>query len=155
MADKLRVLLTVRERTVDEARQALAACVAAETAAMDAIRAVDATIHRERAAADRFNAAQPLGSKQINTQLGREMFAAWSVRARALRQAAVMRLAEAEVRTGEARAVLGAARTAVRVAERLVADREEARRAAAEALDMHALDDIGRERHRARSKSQA
>ena len=150
MADKLRVLLTLRERTVDEARQALSACVAAETAAMDAIRTMDETIYRERAAADQFNAAHP-----INAQQGREIFAAWSVRARAMRQVAVTRLAEAELQTGEARAVLAAARTAVRVAERLIAEREEARRAAAEARDLHALDDIARQRHRARSKSQA
>jgi flagellar export protein FliJ len=140
--DKLRVLLTLRERTVEQARKALAVCVAAETAAMDAIRGVDSAIQHERAAADR----------SADTGPAKEMFAAWLVRARSRREAAVAALAKAEGRTGEARAALAAARAAVRVVEQLADDRDAAEQTTADARERHALDDIARERHRVRPK---
>jgi hypothetical protein len=140
--DKLRVLLRLRERTLDQAREALAECVAAETAAMDAIRAVDTAIQRERMAADQSGEAGQ----------GREMFAAWSARARAIRAAAVRTLMEAEGQTAEARGVLTAARSAVRVVERLSEERAVTEQAAADAIERHTLDDVAREQHRIRSK---
>ncbi len=141
--DKLQVLLTLREQTVDQARQALTVCIASETAAVDAVRAMDTAVQRERAAVGQLP----------DVERAMEMFATWSARVRSRREAEVAALALAEDRTGQARAVLAAARASVRVVERLAADRLAAELSAAEARERHALDDIAREQHRLRSKT--
>lgn len=135
--DPLNVLLTVRQRTVDQSRQALATCLKAETAAVAAIRAMDAAVERERAAADR----------DAEDHRDTEMRSVWMERIRAQRVAAVANLAAAERQTAAARAVLSAARSAAQAVQRTIAERAVLALAEAEKRAQHALDDISRSRY--------
>jgi len=134
--DPLRVLLTVRQQTADQARQALAECLKLEAALVDAIRAIDQAAQRELQEAERswHRGGMP------------DLFAAWRKRAQLDRRAAVAALAAAESRTAEARAVLASARSGARVVEQLIEQRAAAARATAAEREQHALDDIARAR---------
>lgn len=138
--DPLGILLTVRQRTVDQSRQALATCLKVETAAMEAIRAIDNAIGQELAVADRFP----------EQHRGTDVVAAWLGRVRGERTQAVAKLAAAEIQTAAARAVVLAARSAAQAVQRTIAERAVVARAEAEKRDQHVLDDIARARHAAR-----
>ncbi len=138
--DPLGVLLTVRQRTVDQARQALAICLKVETAAIEAIRAIDSAIGQEQAVADRFP----------EHHRGTDVVAAWLGRVRAERAQAVAKLAAAEIQSATARAVLVAARSAAQAVQRTIAERAIVARGEAEKRDQHVLDDIARARRAAR-----
>ena len=131
------MLLTVRQRTVDQSRQALATCLKAETAAVAAIRAIDAAVERERAAADR----------DAKDYCDTEMRSVWMQRVRAQRMAAVATLAAAERQTAAARAVLSAARSAAQAVQQAIAERAVLALAEAEKRAQHGLDDIARSRY--------
>jgi hypothetical protein len=134
--DQMDVLLTIRRRAVDKSRQALAGCLKVEAAALEAVRAIDAAVMRERAFADRF-------PEQPHRM---EVFALWSERVAAERLGAVAALAYGESQTVAARAVLASARSAARAVERTIEERAALARAEAEAekRDQHAMDDITR-----------
>ena len=143
--DPLGVLLTVRQRTVDQSRQALAKCLKVETEAMEAIQAIDDAISQEREFADKFP----------EQHRGADTVAAWLGRIRATRLQAVAVLATAEIQTAAARAVLLAARSAAQAVQRTIAEREVAARAEAEKRDQHTLDDITRAQYIARNGEDA
>jgi len=131
------VLLTIRQRSVDQARQALAVRLQAETLASAAAGAIDDAILQERRAADR-------GPRD---QQGVEMLAAWLQRMRPRRAAAHHMLSTAAAQTAAARAELAAARSAARAVERLLEERAAAAQVEAEKREQHALDDVARTRH--------
>ena len=134
--DQMDVLLTIRRRAVDKSRQALAGCLKVEAAALEAVRAIDAAVMRERAFADRF-------PEQPHRM---EVFALWSERVAAERLGAAAALAYGESQTVAARAVLASARSAARAVERTIEERAALARAEAEKRDQHAMDDITRGR---------
>ena len=138
--DPLGVLLTVRQRTVDQSRQALAACLKAETAAIEAIRSIDYVIDQEQDAANQFP----------EHHCGTDTVAAWLGRVRAERMQAVATLAAAETQTAAARAVLLAARSAVQAVQHTIAERAVVARAEADKREQHDLDELARTRQGAR-----
>jgi flagellar export protein FliJ len=132
--DPLDVLLRLRTLAVDQTRQALAACIHAETEAASRCNMIDATIAREIAA------ATSLGSDDRAV----EDFAAWLRRMLPEQALANDALAQAETHTKEARLVLAAGRKGVRAVETLQekqAVERSARRARQEQL---ALDEAAR-----------
>lgn len=140
--DPLNTLLTIRQRTVDQSRQALAGCLAVETATADAIRAIDAAVEEQRAIADRLP----------EQHRGTDMVLAWSGRMRTKRAAAVAAFRKAELETASARAVLAESRAATQAVQRTIAERAIAAQAEAERRGQHALDDITSARHGARGR---
>jgi flagellar export protein FliJ len=111
--DPLEALLQVRQIAADEARRSLAQCLRAESAATAAVAAIEATIEREAEAATSLAG----GDAEV------EAFATWLRRIRPKQRAACAAAKEAEAATIQARAVLGAARAAVRTAEQMLAKR--------------------------------
>jgi hypothetical protein len=134
--DKMDVLLTIRRRTIDQSRQALAGYLRSEADAREVIRAIDVSIPRERALADHFPERPD----------GMQIFGAWLERARARRLAGMIELTAAEKRTAQARSELAEARSAARAVERTIEDRKAAAQGEAEKRDQHAMDDITRGR---------
>jgi hypothetical protein len=143
LKDPLLVLLMVREAAIDQARRTLAGCLRLEAEAAGLISRIDAAVPRERAAADR----------SADERGGKEVFAAWSARARDQRAAAVAALAAAETQSARARADLAEARTAARAVGQLIDNRRTAARVRTETREAHALDDIARSRHLARMQN--
>jgi hypothetical protein len=130
--DKMDVLLTIRKRTIDQSRQVLAGCLRSEADVRETIHAIDLSIPRERALADRFPERAD----------GMEIFGDWLKRVRVHRLAAVMELTAAEKRSAAARAELAEARSAARAVERTIEDRRAVAEAEAAKRDQHAMDDI-------------
>jgi flagellar biosynthesis chaperone FliJ len=135
-ADPLQVLLTIRQRGVDQARQVLAVCLNAETAAMAAIEALENAQRREREVAD----------SQAEHHRGTNMFATWSGQMRVRQSAARAVLGNAETATTSARVGLTETRSAARAVERLIEERAIVARVEAAKREQHALDDIARTR---------
>jgi len=136
--DPMLVLLRLRRMGVDEATRGLAACLRAETEAAAAVRAIDDAIARETEAASDPEA----GDHAV------EAFAVWYRRARQERDAMVAVLHAAETATAEARTVMAASRTGVRVAEELIDRRDTMREAAAERAEQRLLDEVAARRSR-------
>jgi flagellar export protein FliJ len=105
--DPLEVLLRLRRLTADQARRALADCLRAESLAAQSVAVVAAAIEHETAAATSL----AVGDAEV------EAFAAWLRRIRPKQRAAQAAEEQAEAETVRARAVLAAARAAVRAAE--------------------------------------
>jgi flagellar export protein FliJ len=123
----LESLLRLRQMAADQARRDLAECLRAESEAVAAIAAIEATIAREMEAASSLAA----GDADV------EAFAAWLRTMRPKQQAAHGAQTAAEVAVLEARAVLGAARAAVRAAEAVL----EKQTAAAQAEELRKAQD--------------
>ena len=136
MSDPLPVVARLRHRAVDEARQALADSVTAETAAAEALRLLDTAIAAET------DAAGDLSGDDQSV----EDFAAWLRRVRIDRRSAVAELESAELRSTEARAALAASRTAARAMEDMLTRREAERRLAAARREQAVLDEAGQRR---------
>jgi|SRR5271166_3016040 len=134
--DPLTVLMAVRQRWVDQQRQALAACLTAESAAADRIRSIDAAMARDRDLTDQF----PDHLKF------RDIFLATRHHLLAERRTASAALAEAGSRSEEARRTLATARLAAEAVERLIAERRLAARAEADRRSQHELEDVARVR---------
>jgi flagellar export protein FliJ len=134
--DPLKVLLTVRQRSVEQARQALGSCLAEEAAATDRIKSLDETTRRNRAAT----------SAAVDLQLFKDMFAIQRNVLQADRHAATLALTAAEQRSAEARAVMVEARTAAESVQRLLDERAARRDAEISRQEQHALDDMARPR---------
>lgn len=130
------MLRTVRRHAVDQARHVLATCLAAETAAADRLRAIDAAAQRDRVA------------NQMVTEPHRflDMFALRLQASAAERRAAEANLAAAQADSARARATLVDARTAAKSVETLVVERLAAAEADALRREQHALDDMARGR---------
>jgi flagellar export protein FliJ len=139
-SDRLHLLLTIRQRDVDEAMKVLAACIAAEQAAVRRVAALSAAIEAERGAVDRGGSEPP----------DLEAFARWSGWARTALREALGALAQAEAHTAPARAALAEARSAARAVEELIALRAREADAKAARQEAHALDDLAGRLHRDR-----
>jgi flagellar export protein FliJ len=114
--DPLESLLRLREVAVDEARRGLADCLRIESDAAAAVASIEAAIERETEAASSLAA----GDNEVET------FAAWLRRIRPKQQAARAAEEAAEAATAETRAVLGAARAAVRAVEQMLENKAKA-----------------------------
>jgi len=135
--DPLQILLALRQRAVEHARQALAVCLRAEAEATEWIGRLDDMTRRDRAAvveeAHRFL----------------DLAAVRSAKIQADRRAAHSALATAEAGSSEARVVLAAARTAAELVEQLIAERAALARNDEDRREQHRLDDIARTIRRA------
>ncbi len=134
--DPMQMLLAVRRQAVEQARQALAACLAAETAAADKLTAIDNAAQRDRVASGAIAEAH----------LFTDIFVLRVQTSASERQAAMAALAAAQDVTADARAALVAARTAAEAVETLMTERADAAKAAANQQEQHTLDDMARPR---------
>jgi flagellar export protein FliJ len=137
--DPLRILLSMRQRAVDQARHALAARLAAEAEVADRLRSLDGSVWRDR----RAGLAWP-GAHQFL-----EMFASRQEAIQAERQTIAADLAVAGGQAAEARDIVAAARTAAEAVADLIGERDAAGRAEASKREQHVLDDIARALRRA------
>ena len=134
--DRLRIIRTVRQRGVEHARQALAACLQAEADAAERIQAIDVAGIKDRAA---YHGIEDGFRFQ-------EMFSR-RVQARAAdRRSAEAALAAAQDRSAETRATVVAAQTALEAVETLINERAAAAAHEADQRLQHALDDMTRSR---------
>lgn len=135
--DALDATLRLRRLALEDAMRELAACFRAEAEADQAVAAVEAAIERETEAASSLTADDAVV----------EAFGVWLKRARQdLRSAEAVRV-RAETETVRARAVLTAARGAVKAAEEVIGAKDAARRADAARREQRALDEMGQRRH--------
>ncbi len=131
--EPLLTLRRLRRLALDEARLTLADCVAEETRAAAAIRAIDEDIRRETECASSLEPDDAMV----------EAFAVWLRRVRAEQQGAEVALRDAEGRTHEARAVLTIARSAVEAVETELTRRDEAKLKESQRIEQRSLDEIG------------
>ena len=136
--DRLLVLQVVQRRAVEAARQALAGCLRAEAEIAARIGLLDASARRDRAIGDTWEDGHHF----------QEMAAIRSAARREERDAAALRLAEAETASEQARSSLTAARTAAEAVDQLIAERAAASQADTARRAQHELDDIARSARR-------
>ncbi len=129
--DPLDLLLRLRARTVDEARQALADCLVAEAAARERISTLEASVVQEVAAASAVTA----------DDLAVEALSVWLRQTRSAQHAAQAALEAAEAQCQEARMVLSAARAGVRAVETVLEHKADERRVQAERAEQRRLDE--------------
>ena len=141
--DPLRILLSVRRRSVEQARYALGACLAEEAMIAGSIVALD-----DAAARDRDTARAWQESHQFKETAAMRLAAT-----HAERQAIRTNLAAAEDRSARARGVVAAERAAAEAVEQLIEEREAAARAETNRREQHILDDIARFAARRRRRS--
>ena len=134
--DKLGILLSMRRRSVEQARYALGACLAAENEVADKIRTLDDTARRDRTTGAEWQDAHRYG----------EMLAIRQDVTRAERGKFLADLTSAEAESGDARGIVSNARTAAEAVEQLIAERAAVCRAEALRREQHVLDDIARTR---------
>ena len=134
--DPLLMLRIVRRRSVEGARYALGACLAAEAEAADRIKAIDDEAQRNRV-------AHP---KMEDAHLFQEMFTQQVLATQAARVVAAANFTAAQASSAEARALVVAARTAAEAVETLIAERTVLEEVAASKAEQHALDDMTRTR---------
>ena len=134
--DPLRILQTVRRRSVEAARYALGACQTAEAQAADKIRAIDDAAQRDRMAHSQVPEAPQF----------LDMFVRRVAATEAERRAAASALADAQAQSAAARAAVAEARAAAEAVETLIAERAAAEEIEANRRDQHALDDMTRGR---------
>jgi flagellar export protein FliJ len=134
--DPLRILLSMRQRSIEQARYALGACLAAEGQAADRLRALDEMVRRDRETARSWQESHQFV----------EMSAARLDAMLAQRRTLLAELVMAEARSAEARAVVVAARTAAEAVEQLMAERAAANQAETARREQHVMDDITRGR---------
>jgi hypothetical protein len=140
----MRILLSMRRRSVEQARYALGACLVAEGGVADRIRSLDDTVRRDR----------ETGGTWPDAHQFLEMSASRQESIRAERRILAADLAAAEVRSVEARGVVSASRTAAEAVEQLIGEREAAIQFESARREQHALDDIARARLAGRQRHQ-
>lgn len=126
----------MRRRSVEQARQALAASLESEAEVVDRILSLDGTVRRDHEAGQAWPDAHQF----------LEMFTHRQDVIQAERRTMAADLAAAELETGAARGVVSAARTAAEAVEELIGEREAASQADAAVREQHVLDDIARAR---------
>jgi flagellar export protein FliJ len=134
--DPIRLLRLLRRRSVEQARSALGACLAAENEAAERISAIDDAARRDRAARAELQDAhrfQDMFVRRIDVR-------------NADRRAAEAGFAAAQARSAAAREAVVAARTAAEGVETLIDERAAAEAAVAARGEQHALDDMARAR---------
>ena len=130
------MLRAVRQHEVEQARQALAARLHAEAAAMDRIAAIDAAVRLDREA----------NRNVADTHRFADMFSLRLAAMQAKRRGAVADWAEAQGRSAIARAAVVTARTAAESVETLIGERLAEAESEAAKREQHVLDDISRAR---------
>jgi len=134
--DKLQVLLSLRRRSVEQARYALAACLAAESEAADRIRTLDDTVRRDRETGAGWQDAHQFVEmsviRQDDTRADRGMMLA--------------DLMSAEAASARARGAISHARADVETVAHLSVERAAVCRDEALGREQHVLDDIARTR---------
>jgi flagellar biosynthesis chaperone FliJ len=134
--DSLQVLLAMRRRSVEKARYALGACLAAELQAAAAIQAIADAARRDRAAyqsADHPDQFLEMYVRRLHVSDEKRLAAEAALRA-------------ARARSAEARAAVLAARMAAEAVETLSIERAAAAELEANRREPHALDDMARTR---------
>jgi hypothetical protein len=132
--DPLLVLHAMRRRAVEHARYALGSCLQAEADVANRARLLDETMRRDREAGGAWQDAHQF----------LEMAAIRSDQVRAERQIVAAEMVKVSIRSGEARNVVTAARTAAEAVEQLIGERTAATRATAATREQHVMDDIAR-----------
>lgn len=141
--DPLRILLSVRRRSVEQARYALGACLAAEAEVAGKIVSLDDAAARDLETGRAWQEARQF----------MEMAAIRLAATHAERQAILAELAAAEDRSARARDVATAERAAAEAVEQLIQQRKAADQAEADRREQHVLDDIARSTVRRRRAS--
>jgi hypothetical protein len=136
--DPLQVLLAVRQRAVDQQRQALAERLRVEAEAVDRVRALTEAILRD----------QNAPSSPTDALLARDVLIATRRHRLAERQIAAVAVIEAARLAEAARGVLADTRLAAEAVQTLIAERSLASRVEADRRAQHELDDITRTRRR-------
>jgi flagellar export protein FliJ len=136
MHDPLESLLRLRRLAVDEARRGLADCLRVESQAAQSVAAIEAAIAHET------DVATDLASGDAEV----EAFAAWLRRIRPKQLAAHAAEAEAAAATTQGRAVLAAARAAVRAVEEMLEQHAAARLEEAEHQAQREIDEAAQRR---------
>ncbi len=129
--DPLDILLRLRRLAIDQARQALADCLGAETHAAKRCEEIATAISCEMAAASAVTA----DDRAV------EDFAAWLRQTLPVQAGAEAALLTAETQTKEARLVLAAARAGVRAVEHMVERKDAERRLQAGRAEQVVLDE--------------
>jgi hypothetical protein len=132
--DPLRILRAVRQREVEQARQALASCLRAEAASADRVAAIDDAIRLDREA----------NQDVAGTNRFADMFSLRLVSLQANRRGAVADWAAAQDRSAAARAAVVIARTAAESVDTLIGERLAEAGIEAAKREQHVLDDISR-----------
>ena len=135
--DPLLVLYAMRRHAVEQARYALGICLKAEAEVAERIRLLDEAARRGREACETWQ-----GVAQFL-----EMAAIRQGYVRVERRTVAADMVMVSTRSGEARDVVTAARSAAEAVEQLIGERAAASRAAAATREQHVLDDITRGRH--------
>jgi flagellar biosynthesis chaperone FliJ len=134
--DPLQVLQVIRRRAVEQARYALGACQKAEADVEARIRVLDDTVRRDGDVSGAWQDAHHFV----------EMAAMRLAATRAERRIAAAELTAAVARSGVARGIVTAARTAAEAVEQLIEERAGAGRLETLRREQHVLDDIARGR---------
>ena len=134
--DPLETLLRLRRLAVDQARRGLADCLRVESQAAHSVAAIEAAIEHETEVATNLAS----GDAEV------EAFATWLRRIRPQQHAAHVAEAEAEAATVQGRAVLAAARAAVRAAEEMLEQHAAARLKEAEHQAQREIDEAAQRR---------
>ncbi len=134
--DPLQVLNAMRRRQVEQARQALAACLHAEAVVADRIGAIDHAARQDREAHRKLSDAP----RFLN------MFALRLASMQAIRRDAEADMNAAQAVSAEARAAVVTARMAAEGVETLIAERRVDAAIETARHEQHALDDISRSR---------
>jgi flagellar export protein FliJ len=134
--DPVEALLRFRRVAADEARRGLAEFLSFEGEAAAAVAAIAAAIERETEVATSLAA----GDAEV------EAFAAWFRRIRSEQQSAVAAEEAAATATVQARAILGAARAAVRAAEKLLEQHAAAARLETQRREQRDIDEAAERR---------
>jgi flagellar export protein FliJ len=140
--DPIHLLQAIRRRSLEEARQALGTCLAAEAKLAEKIQEIDVRSEIDREA------------NQAMAEPHRfwEMFARRLQASEAERTAIAAALTTAKTRSDEGRLAVVAARTAAEAVDTLVARKAAAAQANSDRREQHALDDIARNRLNLRSR---
>jgi hypothetical protein len=133
--DPLRVLLRLRDITLDKARRALADRLREETAAAEQCAAIAASISRET----EVQLSQPAERRAV------ESYAAWLGSALGAQREAQSAARACAAATAEARGSLNEARAGTRALEAVLAEAREASRDAAARLEQRAIDEAAAE----------
>jgi flagellar biosynthesis chaperone FliJ len=144
-ANPIRILRAVRRRSVEEARHALGACLAAEAQAADAVEAIVDKARRDRAAHHTVEEPHQF----------LEMFLRRSGVTEAERVSAEAALTTARIRSDAARLAVVAAQTAAEAVETLIAERALSDEKDASRREQHVLDDMARTRFNPGDRPQA
>ncbi len=132
--ERLKVLLTVRQLTVEQARQALAMCMKVEAEVSARIAVIDFDMQRNRA----------INKAAEHTHPFLQMFAQRLENMQTWRKQEAAALAVAESRSADARACVTEARIAAEAVQALIEERSVAAAAEISRRSQHMMDDIAR-----------